>query len=291
MKIVASIGIFDGVHRGHQKILARLVKEAAKHKSKSLVVTFEPHPREVLNPGSRVALLTSLQHRLDLIKGLGIDFLLVVKFTKSFSRIKAEDFINAFLVSGINIKTIVVGANFLFGARRKGDFRLLKKASKKFGFRLIGVKPLKIGSIYVSSTNIRKKIQKGDLKDASKMLGRPVTVFGTVIKGRSIGRKIGFPTANIDPHHEAIPPSGVYAVNVRLDKRIFAGILNIGTRPTFGRKSPPVIELHIFNYNKNLYGKDIKVIFKVKIRNERKFPSIESLRRQIEKDIQFAKRQ
>ncbi|MBU1061732.1 MAG: hypothetical protein KJ952_03300, partial [Candidatus Omnitrophica bacterium] len=173
--------------------------------------------------------------------------------------------------------------------REEGDFKLLKKASKEFGFRLIGIKPVKINSTYVSSTEIRKKIERGDLKGASKMLGRPVTVLGTVIKGRSIGRKLGFPTANIDPHHEAIPPSGVYVVDVRIDKRIFKGILNIGTRPTFYEQSPPTIELHIFNYKKNIYGKDIEIIFKIKIRNERKFSSIEFLRKQIEKDVLRAK--
>ncbi len=280
----ATIGIFDGVHRGHQRILEKLVREARKLKTKSLVITFYPHPRKVLNPQSKVPLLISLEHRLKLMEEEGVDFFLVIKFTQPFARIKADDFIKEILVNKLGIKTLVVGENFLFGHRGKGNFSLLKGLSKKYGFRLLGVKPVKMKSKYVSSTRIRRAIEKGDLKNASLMLGRPVTVLGTIVKGRKFGRRLGFPTANINPHHEAIPPGGVYAVDVQLGEKNYKGILNIGTRPTFRKDKDPTIELHIFNFKKDIYKKDVEIIFKKKIRDERKFSSVEALRKQIHKD-------
>ena len=282
---IATIGVFDGVHRGHQKILKKLVKEAKRQNKKSLVVTFYPHAREVLVPTSRIPLLTSLEHRLKLIKELGVDFFLVIKFTKSFSRIKADDFIKEVLIDSLDVKDLVVGKRFLFGYKKEGNFACLKKMTKEYGFRLLGVKPMKTKGLTVSSTRIRHSIQKGDLKNASLMLGRPVTVLGTVVKGRSLGKKIGFPTANINPHHEAIPPSGVYVVDVRIHNAFYKAVLNIGTRPTFSKDKEPTIELHILNFKKDIYGKDVEIIFKRKIRNEKKFASIEALRIEIHRNI------
>lgn len=284
-KIAATIGIFDGVHRGHRKIFRRLVKEAKKKNAKTLALTFYPHPRKILNHASNVPLLTSLEHRLKLIKDGGVDYVRVIKFTKSLSSLKPDRFIKDVLINRFNVKVLVVGKNFLFGHSKRGDFKLLKKMSGKYGFQLFGVKTAKIKNIPISSTKIRDAIEKGDLKLASLMLGRPVAVFGTVVKGRRVGRKLGFPTANIDPHHEAIPPSGVYAVDLKINKRFYSGILNIGFRPTFGRYIEPTIELHIFDFKKNIYRKDIEIIFKRKIRNEKKFLSAEALRKQIQKDI------
>ncbi len=284
-----SIGIFDGVHLGHQKILRELVKVAASQKTKSLVITFSPHPQRVLNPNLKIPFLTSLDHRLKLIEELGVDFCLIIRFTKMLSRTKAEDFIKNLLINKLHIKNLIVGKNFLLGHKEEGDFALLKKLRKEYGFRLFGVKPAKIKGEVVSSTKIRNYIEKGDLGNASIMLGRPVTVLGTVVKGRMIGRKLGFPTANIDPHHEAIPPSGVYAVDVKIDKKNFKAVLNIGTRPTIGRCAEPTIELHIIGFKKNIYGNDIEIIFKRKIRNEKRFKSLEGLRIQIARDIIAAK--
>ncbi len=285
----ATIGIFDGVHRGHQRILKKLVSEARRLKTKALVITFFPHPRKVLNPGAKVPLLISLEHRLRLIEERGVDFFLVIKFTKAFSRIRAADFIKGVLIDKLDIKTLVVGENFLFGHKGGGDFPALKRLSRRCGFRLIGVGPVRMKSKYISSTRIRCAIEKGDLKNASLMLARPVTVLGTVVKGQQLGRRLGFPTANIDPHHEAIPPSGVYAVDVRLRKKNYKGILNIGTRPTFRKDREPTIELHIFNFKKDIYKKDVEIIFKRKIRDERRFSSAEALRKQIKNDIRRAR--
>ncbi|MBU4312039.1 MAG: bifunctional riboflavin kinase/FAD synthetase [Candidatus Omnitrophica bacterium] len=281
----AAIGVFDGVHRGHQKILKRLVREAALSRRKSLVITFFPHPRRVLDPKSNVPSLISLGHRIRLIKDLGVDLLLVVRFKKSIAMMTPEDFIKKILTQKLNIKSLVVGKNFLFGSKGKGDFHSLKKLSKVYGFKLVGIEPVRLKGETISSTRIRKKIEGGDLKNAALMLGRPVTVLGTVVRGRGIGKKIGFPTANIDPHHEVIPPSGVYAVDVEIYNKNFRGILNIGTRPTFSGDIDPSIEIHIFNFKNKLYGRDLEIIFKRKIRNERRFGSIEALQKQIKLDI------
>ncbi|MEK6732060.1 MAG: bifunctional riboflavin kinase/FMN adenylyltransferase [Candidatus Omnitrophota bacterium] len=321
---VVTIGIFDGVHKGHQAILKKAVKEAKRSRLKSVVITFNPHPVKVLSPAAKIPFLVSLEHRIKLIKGAGIDDCRILKFTKAFSKITAEEFIKKILIDKLNLKALVVGENFLFGAGERGNLRLLKSLGKKYDFKVYGVRPLKMkptrsvprlrsgclvdgehsrtkarGEIlsgrclseqfygrecidgdFVSSTRIRKAIERGDLKLASKLLGRPVTILGTVVKGKRIGRVIGFPTANIDPHHESIPPSGVYSVDVILGEKLYHGILNISTRN--------IVEVYIFNFNKNIYGKDIEVIFKQKIRDEKKFNSLKALQRQIHLDIQKA---
>ena len=288
-KLAATIGIFDGVHCGHQKILKKLVSDSRRLKIKSLVVTFSPHPRKILNPGSMIPFLTSLEHRSKLIEDLGVDFFHMIRFTKPLSLMEPGEFVKKVLIDKFNIKMLVVGQDFLLGNKRRGDFSLLKSLSKRYNFRLVGVRPVRIKGRVVSSTRIRKSIEKGDLKNASLLLGRSVSILGTVVKGKAIGRKIGFPTANINPHHEAIPPSGVYAVDTRMNKKIYKAVLNIGIRPTLGKDKEPTVEIHILQFKKNIYGKDIEIIFKGKIRDEKKFPSLEKLRMQIKKDILNAK--
>ena len=288
-KLAATIGIFDGVHCGHQKILKKLVSDSRRLKIKSLVVTFSPHPRKILNPGSMIPFLTSLEHRSKLIEDLGVDFFHMIRFTKPLSLMEPGEFVKKVLIDKFNIKMLVVGQDFLLGNKRRGDFSLLKSLSKRYNFRLVGVRPVRIKGRVVSSTRIRKSIEKGDLKNASLLLGRSVSILGTVVKGKAIGRKIGFPTANINPHHEAIPPSGVYAVDTRMNKKIYKAVLNIGIRPTLGKDKEPTVEIHILQFKKNIYGKDIEIIFKGKIRDEKKFPSLEKLRMQIKKDILSAK--
>lgn len=275
-----TIGIFDGVHKGHQAVLKRLISQAKKAHLKSTVLTFNPHPVKVLNPNAKIPLLVSLEHRIRLIKEMGIDYCLIARFTKEFSRLSPEVFIKKILIDRLNLKLLVVGENFLFGFKEKGGLTLLKRLARKYNFRLHSVKPVEVKGDFISSTRIRRSIEKGDLKSSSLMLGRPVTILGTVVKGKSLGREIGFPTANIDPHHEAIPPNGVYSVDVRIDKRLYHAILNISLHN--------VIEVNIFNFKKDIYGKDIEVIFKKRIRDEKKFKSLEALRKQIKLDIQKA---
>jgi len=282
-KSAAAIGIFDGVHRGHQKILKKLAKEASRNNTKSLLITFDPHPRNILK--SKIPLLISLKHRLTLIKDFGIDSLRVIRFTRKLSRLSGEEFITKILMCRFKIDIFVLGENFRFGHKGRGTAELLKK----YGFKVFEIKTLKSKGRSISSTRIRQKIERGDLRNASLMLGRPVTVLGTVVKGRRVGRRLGFPTANIDPHHEAIPPSGVYSVDAKISSRIYKAILNIGTRPTFGKNIDPTIELHIFNFKKSIYNKDVEIIFKRKIRDERRFKSVEALRKQIQSDIYKAK--
>ena len=274
---IVTIGIFDGVHKGHQKILKKVLKEAKNSRLKSVVVTFSPHPVKVLSPGAQIPLLMSLDHRIRLIKKMGVDYCLVKKFTKEFSKLCPEEFIKDLLVDKLNLKVLVTGENFLFGFKEKGCSKLLKKLSRIYNFKYYSIPPLKIEGEYVSSTRIRKLIEKGRLGLAKKLLGRPVTILGTVVKGKSLGRELGFPTANIDPHHESIPPAGVYSVNGALGKKLYRGILNISLHK--------IIEVHILNFDKNIYGKDIEVIFKQKIRNEKKFKTLEALQRQIALDI------
>jgi len=274
---IVTIGIFDGVHKGHQAILKKVIRQAKIARLKSVVITFDPHPVKVLSPGAEIPLLMSLGHRIRLIKKMGVDECLVMRFTKGFSRLSPEDFIKNVLADKLNLKVLVTGGNFLFGFKEKGGVALLRRLSKTYDFKFYSVPPLKMDGNFISSTRIRRLIEKGDLDLASKMLGRPVTILGTVVKGRRLGRKIGFPTANIDPHHESIPPSGVYSIDVALGEKKYRGILNIN-----GRK---IIEVHIFNFKKDIYGKDIEVIFRQKIRDEKKFKSLKSLKKQIQLDI------
>ena len=272
-----TIGIFDGVHKGHQAVLKKVIKEAKIAHLKSVVITFDPHPVKVLSPGAKIPFLMSMEHRIRLIKKMGADNCLVIKFTKEFSMQRPEDFIKKVLINKLNLKALVTGGNFLFGRKEKGCTKLLKRLSKIYGFKFYSVAPLKIGGDFISSTRIRHLIEKGDLPLASKMLGRPVTILGTVVKGKRLGRKIGFPTANIDPHHESIPPAGVYSVDAALAGKLYRGILNISAHK--------IVEGHIFNFKKGIYGKDIEVIFKRKIRDEKKFNSLEALQHQIQLDI------
>lgn len=286
-KPVVALGVFDGVHRGHRKILTAVAKKARNIKGTSMVLTFWPHPREEES-------LYSLEHRLRLIGGLGIDACAVINFNKNFAKISAVDFVKNILFKKIGAHYVYVGNNFRFGQEASGDLATLEKLSKEYNFKLSAFKVSRVKNKPISSTYIRALIKKGDLGFAKKLLTRPVSVLGTVIKGSLIARKLGFPTANINPHHEVIPPSGVYAVRVIFNNRKLNGICNIGIKPTFktiNRQGRIHIELHIFNFNKSIYGKYLEIQFIRKIRDEKKFSSSAALVEQIKKDIKtFPKR-
>lgn len=289
-KPVVALGVFDGMHRGHRFILRQTLKKAQEIGGTSIAVTFYPHPQAQKS-------LYSLKHRLTLIDEIGIDVCIVMKFDRAFSRIPAAEFIKNILVGKIGARVIYVGKNFRFGKSAEGDCRLLNKTAKVFGYTFKSFDVIRTKHFPVSSTYIRKLITQGNLSAAEKLLSRPVAVFGTVIKGISLARKFGFPTANIDPHHEILPPSGVYAVRIILGPNIYNGVCNIGTKPTLVTKPEELgsapqkhIEAYIFDFNKNIYGKDLEIQFIKKLRNELKFHSLELLAKQIKKDIAAAKK-
>jgi riboflavin kinase/FMN adenylyltransferase len=289
---VVTIGVFDGLHIGHREIIRKVVTAARKTKLTSVVITFDPHPMKVLKPRLKVPSLISLKHRIKLIETLGVDILAVVKFTRSFSKISSEKFVKNILVGKFRMKQIYLGENFYFGNGAKAGAGILRKLSRNYGFRVTTVRPVRAGGHIASSSLIREFILQGKLHEAAGLLGRPVSVLGTVVKGSGIARGLGCPTANINPHHEAIPPRGVYAVMTRLGKRELRGVLNIGFRPTFysSRDEEPTVEVHIFGFKGNLYNKDIEVYFVKKIRDEVKFKSKAALIERIKKDMETARR-
>ncbi len=279
---IAAIGTFDGVHRAHQKIITAAVGQARRMKGTSIVLTFFPHPRQITNPALKPDLLTSLGHRLELIAALGPDVCVVLPFHRALARLTPRQFIDRVLVREIGASGIVVGKNFNFGKNRTGDSGTLARICRQRGCTVTVMPPVTRGGRVISSSLIRSLIGQGKLKAAGGLLGRPFTIRGTVEHGDRRGRRLGFPTANINPHHEAMPPRGVYAVKVRVRGRWYNGMLNIGTNPTFhpGRKSISM-EVHLLNFKKNLYGEDVEVLFIRKIRNERIFSSAERLSGQL----------
>ena len=286
---MVALGVFDGVHRGHRRILKAVVDKAKRVKGTGMVVTFWPDPH-------REKSLYSLEHRLRLMESIGIEVCIVIKFNKRFSNILAEDFIKDILVNKISVRYIYVGRNFRFGKQARGNFKTLNRLSHIYNFKLKVFDIIKINNQPISSTYIRRLITRGKLNAAEKLLFRPVSVLGTVIRGTSLASRLGFPTANINPHHEVLPPSGVYAVLAIFHNKKFKGVCYIGTKPTFSRQDGiPLlagrhqrqkhVEVYIFNFKKNIYGKYLEIQFIKKIRNERKFNSPQYLVQQVKKDI------
>ena len=244
-----AIGIFDGVHRGHQMLLSAMVKEARRLKAAPVVVTFFPHPAHVLS-SSRIGYLVSLRHRFKLLDALGVKVCIVVRFTVVFAAIEPEIFIRRDLVGRLNARAIFVGQDFRFGKDRRGDAALFGLLGGMCGYAAHGIAPLTSGGEAISSTRLRVLITSGKLSAAERLLGRPFSVLADVVKGSSRGRGLGYPTANLRPESGILPPNGVYAVRVGIKGKIFNGVANLGTRPTFKEKNPAVhLEAHIFNFN------------------------------------------
>ena len=289
---ILAIGVFDGVHIGHQRIIKQIVKRAKKIGAKSVVLTFDPHPLKVLAAGSFVPSLISLKHKARLIEALGADYLVIISFTKAFSRVSPKAFVKKILVDKLSVKEIYASKDFYFGRGAKGDIELLKELGNLFGFEAKVIKPIRGGSRLVSSSVIRRLILNGEIAKASEFLGRAVTVLGTVVHGLRRGRILGFPTANVNPHHEVIPPPGVYAVKVDYKNRRLKGVLNIGRRPTFfsgGKDIEPTTEAHIFDFYKKIYGEDTEPIFVKKIRDEKRFREMSGLSAEIKRDARTAR--
>ena len=285
---VLTIGTFDGVHLGHRKIIAALHDRAKSINGESVIFTFDPHPRKVVAPDeASLRLLTTLDEKIALFEQSGIDHLIIYPFTLEFSRLTYEEFVEIVLVGQIHLKFLVVGYDHRFGRDREGNFEFLKKCAARFDFQIEKMDALLMNEASVSSTKIRDAIQQGDFQTANACLGYPFSLHGTVVEGQKLGRQIHFPTANIeasDPD-KIIPGYGVYAVQVKVQGKSNQGMLNIGSRPTVNHNADHrTVEVHIFNFDADIYGEPIEVVFFQKLREEQKFPSIELLKDQLAQD-------
>jgi len=283
---VITLGSFDGVHLGHKSIFKTLLAKAKDLDARSLLVTFSPHPRTVVMQNTTVNLLTTIREKKELFEKAGIENLLVINFTKEFSQLDYEDFVKNYFVKSCGVEHFVIGYDHKFGKDRGGNETVLKQLGEKYGFGVSVVPPLSIGGETISSSKIRRALLKGDLEKANKYLGRNFCFYGKVVEGARRGRLIGFPTANLeinDPH-KLVPKSGVYLVNCSLNFEKYYGLMNIGYRPTFGDVKESIIEVYIIDFDKDIYGENIRIDFIKRIRDEKKFDSKEELIEQINKD-------
>lgn len=283
-----TVGTFDGVHLGHQKIINEMIYQSVERSCRNLLITFEPHPQLVLAKSSEIRLLSTLEQKLDYLKYLSIQNVLVINFTKSFSELSFNSFIEDYLIKKIGLNTIIVGADHHFGKDRQGNPKILKEMGENLGFSVIEVEPLMYKDAKISSSRIRKSLLSGEIKLANEMLGKKYELKGKVVKGNQRGKEIGFPTANIelDNPHKLIPMRGVYFVEVDINNRNFYGMMNIGYRPTFNNSSELILEVHIFYFREDIYGEFIVIRFIDKLRDEKKFNSVAELKQQLEIDKQ-----
>jgi len=289
-KVCLAIGFFDGVHLGHQQIIRQTIADARKHGDLALVITFDQHPNTVVAPSRVPPLIYSLPQKLRTIESLGPEATLLIHFDKAFSQKTGETFIRELVADWSGIQSICVGANFTFGHKRGGNVELLKKLGAELKFSVHGMAAVSLDGRTVSSTRIREAIRAGNLDTASQMLGRDYSIAGRILEGDKLGRRLGFPTANLDPAGLAVPPSGVYAVHAIVRGQRYRAVLNIGTRPTLGDANPPLrIEAHLLNFTGELYGEEMELVFGEKLRDEQKFPSLDDLKAQIARDIERAK--
>jgi riboflavin kinase/FMN adenylyltransferase len=285
-----AIGVFDGVHLGHQAVLKQALDDAEKAGGAAVAVTFDPHPVRVLRPELAPRLLTSTPHKLRLIRDFGIERLLVIPFDLAFAATPPEDFIHSLAAAARPLREICVGFEWSFGKGRAGNLALLDHLGEQLGFDEVGVPAVEIGGQIVSSTLIRRAIESGDFTTAAAFLGREFTILGTVIEGARIGRTLGFPTANLSAHNEQFPPNGVYAVEVQHGETQYRGVVNIGVRPTIQNATGErVFEVHLFDFAGDLYGEDLEVTFRRFLRPEQKFPNLDALRAQIALDARQAR--
>lgn len=288
-----AIGVFDGVHLGHQAVIEAAKESAAEEGGSVVVVTFDPHPVEVLSPRSAPRLLTAPRHKLVLLeRAMGIRQVLVVPFDGDFAEQTGEQFIESMIAASPagGISRICVGQDWKFGKKRSGDVALLESLGARHGFSVTGVGTVEVNSMRVSSTRIREAVGAGDFEIAESLLGREYTVFGTVIEGRKLGRTLGFPTANFTVHHEQLPPTGVYAVNAIGAGDGWNGVANLGYRPTVeGGEMKRLLEVHLFGLDHEIYGEDLEIEFVEFIRPEKKFDGLDALKAQIAIDVEAAR--
>ncbi len=284
---IVTIGTFDGVHLGHQQILKQLISEAKRRKGESVLITFYPHPRMVLQPENHgLQLIQTQAEKIQKLERTGIDHLIIYPFSKDFAKLSALDFLKGILVDKIGAKTIIIGYDHQFGNRREGNLDFMRRFAKEFQYEVIEIPAAAIDEMNVSSTKIRQCILSGDVEQANRFLGAPFCVQGKVVVGNQIGRTLGFPTANIDVEDETklIPVNGVYAVEVVIENQLWKGMMNIGERPTISMNNGRTLEVHIFDFSEDLYGKKIEVRFLKRVRAELTFPNLAELSTQIKKD-------
>ena len=286
-----TIGNFDGIHLGHQAMLARLTSRAASVGALPAVLTFEPHPREVFTPDSAPTRLTSLREKLEILRALGVAHVHICRFTKPFAALSAEEFVQRILVQGLNARYVLVGDDFRFGAKRAGDFALLRQLGEKYGFEAEALHTVEAAGQRASSTAVREALAAGDMAMAAQLLGRPYSISGRVVGGDQLGRKIGYPTANIQLKHNKPPVKGIFAVRVQglADGVDWPGVASLGTRPTVHANGRQTLEVHLFNFNRSIYRQHLRVEFLHKLRDEAKFPDIDTLIAQIDLDAQQAR--
>jgi riboflavin kinase/FMN adenylyltransferase len=292
-KVCLAIGFFDGVHLGHQQIIRQTIADARQHEGVALVITFDCHPNNVVAPARVPPLIYSLPQKLRAIEALGAHTLLLIHFDKPFSEQPGEAFVRALVRDLGGIQSLCVGSNFVFGHKRGGNVELLKKLGQELKFTVHGMASVALDGEPVSSTRVREAISAGDLDAASQMLGRAYSLAGTVVRGDRLGHKIGFPTANLEAAGRALTPNGVYAVHAQIfetrERSSYRGVLNIGIRPTVADKNPQRrVEVHLLDFQGELYEKEIELTFVEKLRDELKFPSLDTLREQISRDIREA---
>jgi riboflavin kinase / FMN adenylyltransferase len=288
--VVLAIGVFDGVHLGHQAVIRHALDDAVRLGGTAVVVTFDPHPARILRPDKAPRILTATVHKARLIEALGVSHLLVIPFDRALADTPPDVFVRELHAACKPLREICVGHEWRFGKNRAGNLAMLRELGDELGFDEVGVRAVESAGGVISSTRVREAVENGDLDEASRCLGRPCTILGTVIDGDKRGRELGFPTANISAHSEQFPPDGVYAVRVMVRSALIDGVANVGTRPTVHPQGERVLEAHLLDYNETIYGEEIEVVFHKHLRPERRFSSLDELRGQIAADVADARR-
>jgi riboflavin kinase/FMN adenylyltransferase len=286
---VATIGNFDGVHRGHQAILARLRERAVELGLPSCVVIFEPQPREFFAPETAPARLARLRDKVDLLAAEGIDLVLCLTFNLQLSKLRATEFVDTVLIDGLGVKHLEVGDDFRFGCDRIGDFDFLQKVGAEKGFTVEAAQTVEIDGVRVSSTKVRNALAAADFTLAEHLLGRPFEISGRVLHGQKLARQLGTPTANVQLKRRRVPLTGVYLVSAEIDGKVWPGVANIGVRPTVAGDGRPHLEIHLLDFAGDIYGRRLTVVFHQKLRDEQRFASLEALKTAIDADVAAAR--
>jgi len=286
---VLALGNFDGVHRGHRKILERVRRVAGERAATSVVMTFDPHPPRIVRPDKAPPLLMTTPQKLEAIADAGVQGAAIVRFSTELSHWDPETFVRNVLVDWLHVGEVWVGANFLFGHDRSGNFSMLRVLGSRYGFKAEKIDPVRYKDFVVSSTRVRRLVSEGRVDEAGALLGHQYFVDGTIMRGDQRGRTLGFPTANLCSENELLPPHGVYATTARIGSVVYPSVTNVGTRPTVDQSGRTVIETHVFNLDRDLYGQPMRIGFVQRLRDERAFESLDALRAQIDADCQRAR--